>query len=216
MTVDDSSTLFRGDIVIISNCKSGDIFQVTNDPGSTGSLQVNYNTGGAQGPPGNSTSTLSRQYSDEPEGGALFRPRQQRYYLSEVGGDRELVTDGVNVTGGTANVGSFSAQQALVGDVRDFQLQFGRDTSGNGQINVWEDPLGLNAAGNLQADEAIAVRMSLLIRSPRDNLTDGGQTYCYPGWLDCEGTPGLLSAAAAGDTFLYRVYTTTVSLRNRN
>ena len=214
MQVDDPGTIAEDDILVVTNCVSGDIFQVTNDPANNNSVQVNHNTGNAN--PGNASQSLSKEYSEDPNGGGIFRPRQQRFYLRDnAAGDRELVLDGVNVRGVAGNTGVFSAPSAIVEHVRDFQIELGVDTNGNGQINNWIDPPGLTAAGQTQADSAIAVRISMLVRSPEDGVTEGGQSYCYPGWLDCTANPALETTAGANDTFLYRVYTTTASLRNR-
>lgn len=215
MAVDDVSQISQGDILIVTNCQAGDIFQVTNDPSQNASLQVVHNTGNAQGSPGNITDNLSFDYPKDPNGGAIFTPRQQRFYLRDTNGRRELVIDGVNVSGGTAGVGLFSQPEALIEDIIDFQVQLGIDSSDDGSVNNWSDPGGLDAAGQALADSAIAIRMSFLIRSPANNVTDGGQSYCFPDWLDCTANPGDLTTVAANDRFLYRVYSSTVTLRNR-
>jgi len=214
MQVDDPSAIYQDDILVVTNCKTGDIFQVTNDPANNNSVQVNHNQGNAD--PGNATQSLSMEYSKDPNGGGIFRPRQQRFYLRDNAANvRELVLDGVGARGPAGNTGVFSAPSPIVEHVRDFQVQLGLDTSGNGQVDSWIDPPGLTSSGQAQADNAIAVRFSFLVRSPEDNVTDGGQTYCYPGWLDCAANAGLETTVGANDTFLYRVYTTTASLRNR-
>lgn len=216
MQVNDVSQISQGDILIITNCQAGDILQVSNDPSANNSVQVNHNTGNSQGPPGNETSDLSFDYPKDPNGGQIFTPKQQRFYLRDNNGRRELVTDGVNVrTGGTTNAGAFSTPVALLEDVRNFQVQLGIDINGDGRVNNWNDPGGLDAAGESLADRAVAVRMSFLIRSPQNNVTSGGQSYCFPGWLDCDATPADLTTVADDDRFLYRVYSSTVTLRNR-
>ena len=212
LQVDDSDSFNLNDILIVTNCKSGDVFQVTNV--NTNNEVVVHNSGSVSEGPGNDTQSLSTNYNDDPEGASVFRPRQQRFYLQDNGqGRREFVTDGVGVTGST--IGNYTNAVALLQDVINFQLLFGVDSNGDGQVNAWEDPVGLTTAGRLQADETIAVRFSVLVRSPDDGITEGGQSYCYPGWLDCENDNTLLSTSAANDTFLYRVYTTTMSMRNR-
>lgn len=214
MAVDNTASLSVGDILVVTNCKAGDIFQMTgpNSPGT--SDQVVHNTGKVpSGGPGNATDELSLDYNEDPGGGRLYRPKQQRFYLLEnADGRRELVVDGVSVRAG-ANSGKYTAPSALVSDVMDFQFQFGIDSTGNGRVNAWEDPIGLSTAGEQQADKAIAIRMSFLIRSERDGLTDGAQAYCYPGWLNCADDESLLTTAT--DSYFYRVYTTTATLRNR-
>lgn len=212
LQVNDNSAFNINDILIVTNCKGGDIFQVTNVNSSND--VVVHNSGSVSAGPGNSTQSLSTNYNDDPEGASIFLPQLERYYLRQnASGGRDLVLDGVGVTG--ASVGVLTNPVALISNVWDFQVQLGVDTTGNGQVDAWQDPQGLTVAGQLQADSAIAVRVSLLVRSPDNNVTDGGQVYCFPGWLDCEGDNTLRTTANANDTFLYRVYTATTALRNR-
>ncbi|KXS54003.1 MAG: Uncharacterized protein AWU57_1611 [Marinobacter sp. T13-3] len=211
LRVDDTSTFSENDILIVTNCKRGHMFQITNVNSSND--VVVHNTGNVSAGPGNATKNIDPSYNDDPDGASVFRPRQQRFYLRDNGttGRRELVVDGVSVLGGgSGTVGTLSNPVALFENVRDFQIQFGRDTTGNSRIDTWSDP-----GDALQADEALAVRLSFLIRSPDDGVTDGGQSYCFPGWLDCASDASLLTTAGTNDTFLYRVYTSTSTLRNR-
>lgn len=212
LQVSDSDSFNLNDILIVTNCSAGDIFQVTNL--NTNNEVVVHNSGNVSDGPGNSTQALSTNYNDDPDGASVFRPRQQRFYLRDnANGIRELVTDGVGISG--SGIGNFSAPVALLQDVIDFQFQFGVDDDQDGRINAWEDPLGLTAAGRTQADNTIAVRLSVLVRSPDDGVTNGSQEFCFPGWLDCVADNTLLTQAAADDTFLYRVYSTTMTMRNR-
>ena len=212
LRVDDSDSFNENDILIVTNCSQGDVFQVTNV--NTNNEVVVHNSGNVSDGPGNSTQALSTNYNDDPDGASVFRPRQQRFYLRDnADGIRELVTDGIGITG--SGIGNFSTPVALLQDVMDFQIQFGVDTNQNGTIDAWEDPEGLTLSGRTQADNTIAVRLSVLVRSSNDRVTDGGQSYCYPGWLDCASDSSLLTEAADDDTFLYRVYSTTVTMRNR-
>lgn len=212
LQVNDNDSFNENDILIVTNCKAGDIFQVTNV--NENNEVVVHNSGNVSDGPGNSTQSLSTNYNDDPDGANVFRPRQQRFYLQDnAEGRRELVTDGVGITG--SGIGNFSTPVALLQDVMDFQIQFGVDSNGNGQVNGWEDPEGLTTSGKTQADNTIAVRLSILVRSPDDRVTSGGQSYCFPGWLDCVADNTLLTDAADDDTFLYRVYTTTMTIRNR-
>lgn len=211
LRVDDSDSFNEDDILVITNCSQGDIFQVTGVNSSNDVVLHNQKPPGDG--PGNSTQKLSANYNDDPDGASVFRPRQQRFYLNDNNGSRELVTDGVSISGSVT--GNFSSSVALLQDVRDLQIQFGVDSNQNGQVNNWEEPVGLTVAGRTQSDNTIAVRLSFLVRSPEDGVTDGGQTYCFPGWLDCVADDTLLTTANAGDTFLYRVYSTTTAMRNR-
>ena len=203
----DVTGIDQNDIVLVSNCQRGHMFQVTNDPdkNNSGKKVVVHNKGKVSSGPGNAFKDIQPSYNDDPNGAFLLQPMKRSYYLQDnvTTGRRELVRDGVVLLGTAGSVSLFE-------DVRNFQFQYGRDTNGNGQVNVWSDPGDPN-----QADEAIAIRISLLIRSPDDGVTDGGQSYCYPGWLDCASDSNRLTISGTNDTFLYRVYTTTSTLRNR-
>ncbi|GAA0850672.1 PilW family protein [Marinobacter szutsaonensis] len=213
LQVSDNSTFNENDILIVTNCKQGDVFQVTNVNSSND--VVVHNAGSVSGGPGNYTQQLSTDYNDDPDGASIFRPRQFRFYLSDnaTTGNRELVMDGVSIQGSVT--GTFFSPVALVENVQNFQVQLGVDSNDDGQVDSWEDPAGSGTtAGRTQADNSVAVRMSYLVRSPEDGVTDGGQRYCYPGWVDCDATNSW-SQASAGDTYLYRVYTATTAMRNR-
>lgn len=213
LSVSDNSTFNENDILIVTNCKQGDVFQVTNvNPNND---VVVHNSGNVSGGPGNSTQQLSTNYNDDPDGASVYRPRQYRFYLSDNAstGRRELVMDGVSIRGNVTGV--FLNPVALVEDVQDFQVQLGVDSNDDAAVDSWEDPLDSSTlAGQTQADNAIALRFSFLVRSPEDGVTDGGQKYCYPGWVDCEDGDQW-STSGADDTHLYRVYTTTTAMRNR-
>lgn len=210
LQVNDSDSFNLNDILIVTNCSAGDVFQVTNL--NTNNEVVVHNSGSVSDGPGNSVQSLSTNYNDDPDGASVFRPRQQRFYLQDNGdGVRELVTDGVGISG--SGIGNFSTPVALLQDVINFQIQFGVDSNQDGQVDAWEDPEGLTVDGRTQSDNTIAVRLSVLVRSPDDRITDGEQEYCFPGWLDCVADDTLLTTA--DDTFLYRVYSTTVTMRNR-
>lgn len=212
LRVDDSDSFNENDILVVTNCSQGDVFQVTNL--NTNNEVVVHNSGNTDEGPGNVTQSLSTNYNDDPDGASVFRPRQQRFYLQDnAAGVRELVTDGVGISG--TGVGNFSTPVALLQDVMDFQIQFGVDSDQDDQVDTWENPEGLTINGRTQADNTIAVRLSVLVRSPNDGVTDGGQDYCFPGWLDCAADASLLTEADDDDTFLYRVYSTTITMRNR-
>ena len=210
LKIDDTSPFQENDILVVTNCQRGHMFQITNV--NSANEVVVHNTGNVSSGPGNASKNIEPSYNEDPDGASVFRPRQQRFYLRDnaTTGNRELVTDGVSVLGSGSSVGTLSSPVALFENVRDFQFQFGRDTNDDGQVDAWSDPGDPD-----QADEAIAIRMSILVRSPDDGVTDGAQSYCYPGWLDCASDSSLLTTSGASDTFLYRVYTTTSAMRNR-
>lgn len=199
LKVQDTSGFAENDIVVVTNCQRGHMFQVTN-VNSNSSVLV-HNTGSVSEGPGNATNIISPSYNGDPQGARAYLPDQKRFYLRDNNrtGRRELVMDGVLLD-----------PVALLEGVRDFQFELGRDASGDGRVDTWSPP-----GDSEHADQALAIRVSLLVRSGIDGVTSGQQSYCYPGWLDCLGNPSLKTTSGQNDTFLYRVYTATTALRNR-
>ena len=190
-----------GDILIISNCQAADVFQVSN----TRNNGFTVNTG--TGSPGNDRQNQSA-YS---QGAKFFRPSRVAYYILDDDGRRSLAFNTLDMQAdGNGTVGQYSTsrEEELVSNIWGMQIQYGRDTSGDGSVDQWSDPGSAS-----DAQQALAVRYSFLVRSRNEDVVEEPQTYCYPGWLDCESNPGLRTTA--GDRHLYRVYTSVSTLRNR-
>lgn len=224
-TPNNSATIFTGqdpsglieedEIVLISDCRAADMFQVTqlrtggNRPGLVA------NTG--QNTPGNNSQTQS----DYDSGATITRPIRQSFYVAETPEDGRFLAYNPVQTRQTNDsvVGQLAGTIQLVSNIHDFQIQFG-DPSGSGNaVSEWRRPgqaVGDNdpsSAGSETANDAVAVRYSFLVRSPQADVVDERQFYCFPGWLDCEGDPDLRTSA--DDRNLYRVYTMTATIRNR-
>lgn len=197
----DSDDYFDvGDLIILSDCRSANLLQITN-------FQANgivANTGNSTSP-GNAT----QWQNDFQQGGEVFAPIQKKYYVQEqAGGRRALVVNERRNTTTTGSLGDWIGPVELVSGIRDLRIEFGRDTTGDNKVDTWSVP-----GPQSEADEAIAVRFSLLVRSPRSDVVEEAQSYCFPGWLDCQNDASLLTDAS--DRHLYRVYTQRTSLRNR-
>ncbi|MFO7787298.1 MAG: PilW family protein [Halospina sp.] len=193
---DPTDQVDDGDILIISNCQAADVFQVSNTRNN--GFTVNIGTGS----PGNDRQNQSA-YS---QGAKFFRPSRTAYYIREDdNGRRSLVFESLDMQAGG---GGYTGEEELVSNVRAMQLEYGRDTTGDGKVDQWSAP------GNASdAEEALAVRYSFLVRSGNEDVVEEPQSYCYPGWLDCGDNSGLRTTA--DDRHLYRVYTSVSTLRNR-
>ncbi len=191
--VSNSNGLNQDDIVIVSDCSSADVFQLNNDPGSSGTLV--HNT--APGNPGNENSAsigscpganahcLSKIYA----GDATVYPVQQLTYSIGAGtsGQPALLRNG----------------QELVDGIEDLQVLYGEDidppeTAGSGSANRY---VPADQVSNM--NKVVSIRFALVVRSYEDNVTTG-QTY------DVLGT-----SKTSADNRLRQVYTSTVSIRNR-
>lgn len=209
------------DILLISDCIAGDIFQVTGT--QTGANPgINHNTGGSVVPgnskpeggvdvtvdnncPGSAANCLSKQYDESAQ---IYSPYYYQFYLdADVNGRRALFRKN----------GAAAAQEIMDG-VWDLQMRVGIDSGlSNGEVTQWVDIDGPTALSTAAAGDVVAVRLSLLARSPENNIVDAPMELCYPSWADCSGGPNYdVSTEVSSDSrHLYRVFTTTATIRNR-
>ncbi|NOX27834.1 MAG: pilus assembly protein PilW [Gammaproteobacteria bacterium] len=87
----------------------------------------------------------------------------------------------------------------LVDGINSLQVLYGEDTNGNETPNYY-----VTANNVVNMDNVISLRISILVQSYNDFLTSTPQNYNFNG-----------VATVAADNRLYRVFTTTITLRNR-
>lgn len=183
--------LEEGAIVMISDCESADIFQVTNDDADT-TGSVAHTTAGSV-TPGNDN------VSDPGCAGA------NAHCLSKVYDDtaRVFTTTEITYAIGTGSEGLpalFRNGQEFLDGIEEMQVLYGEDTDGNGVADYY-----VTAGDVVDMTRVISVRFAVVTVSSDDELTDGiNQTYRVLG-----------ATRTAGDTRLRQVYTSTVTLRNR-
>jgi len=177
------SDMASGDILLVSDCEDAAIFQATNVQ-NTSPTQTNivHNTG--SGSPGNATKDLGKKYIN----GEVVRIRTRSYYV-RTGAD-----------GGPSlwRVDNGGTPQELIPGVEQMQVLYGEDTNNDLAIDQY---VKANSVADWGA--VISVRVSLLVRSTSDNVTDTPQTYTFNG-----------STVTPSDNYLRRVFTTTIALRN--
>ncbi len=186
------------DIVMVSNCRGADIFQVTNKTNSTNASQnaIVHNTGApTAGTPGNynpdsckggggSAHCLSQTYGSD---AAMFEMQTVTYSIqagasapalwrSENGNDIELV-DGVE----------------------EMQILYGLDTDGDNFPNQY-----VTIDNVPDTFDIMSIRLMLLLRSDSDFLAEDNQTYTFNG-----------ATVTPADRRLRQIFTTTIALRNR-
>jgi type IV pilus assembly protein PilW len=197
--------LQKGDIVLITNCSGGDIFQVTNNPQTSGRIIV-HNTGNTVSPGNAATYTtdgtvangktvcnncLGNSYAG---GDATIGSMKATTFSIQAGASglpALFMTNDTNCPAGCE----------LIEGVENMQILYGEDTTNdsNATVNRYV------AAGTpgLDMEGVISVRISLLVRTELPVATSD-QTLNYAG-----------NDITYNDGFLRRVYSSTVTIRNR-
>jgi len=192
--VNSNDIIAPNDIVMVSNCRGADIFQVTNATmsGTANKMSVVHNTG--TGSPGNynpdncqggNAHCLSQSYGAD---ASLFRMQSVTYSVAPgASGEPALwrSENGVNLE--------------LVDGVEEMQMLYGLDTDDDGFANQF-----VTIDNVADTFKIVSVRVMLLLRSTSDFVTEDKQSYSFNGNL-----------VTAADQRLRQEFTTTIALRNR-
>ncbi|MCP4064480.1 MAG: hypothetical protein GY740_14685 [Gammaproteobacteria bacterium] len=204
-TVNERGDLETGDIILITDCINGDIFELSNVQGGTGGATITLVANSGNGEPGNDFSgnsppgctttqnCLSAVYG---EGSDVFRTYSEAYFIA---------------TGASGEPGLFMRDRngttfELVSGVIDMRLRFGEGQPATG-VQDWKLP----SDSTLDWDSVLAVEVSLLVRGGEDEVLQTRSRLCYPSWTDCSGVKNW----TAQDDRLYRAFNFTAAIRNR-
>jgi len=187
ITIDQAGGVEQNDIVLVTDCRMGDIFQVTNINVVAGNDQLQHsNISPAAGDgPGNTDTTLQQVYNTSAHVYRMVATELIKTYSIEI--------DAQGVPG-------LNNGQQLVANIENMQILYGRVLSGGADTHY----VSADLLTPIQMEDVQSVRISLLVRSPDDNIVDIPQTYTFNG-----------SLFTAEDRRLRKVYTTTIALRNR-
>ena len=185
-----------GEALLISDCETADIFQLTSIGGSSPSLTLEHGT------EGNTSAELSKAYA---AGSRLYRVQQTTFCIAE-GADRaqpslrQLVNP-------TSDQTCQDHGDELVEGIENMQVWFGEDTDadsegagGDATANRYVPP----DTSDLDMNRVVSVRIFLLARSLNDNLTTELSPYYF---VDQKIIPT--------DKRLRKVFATTITLRNK-
>lgn len=185
-----------GEIIMISDCASADIMQITQlDPTDP---HIVHNAG--IGTPGNSTQKLSKSYSPStaPDGTRVMKFLTRTYFISR---------------GASGNPALFrqdntAAAVELVDGVENLQVLYGKDTDSDGIPNLYlkAGDAGLQSASDWSSVRS--VRIGILARTVNDKDTDV-DTLSYD--VDGDGTNDV---PAQNDRNKRRLFQAAVQLRN--
>lgn len=195
--VDDVQDIVAGDILLITDCQQGHIFQATNVNASSDTI-VGSNTGAYT--PGNN-GPISWQGPRAPwgVGSEIVRLRNIAYYVG-VGADGtpSLFRESLS---GTATSSNYMVREELISGVDSMQVTYGVDGDGNFVVDSY-----VVASAVTDWNQVRSVRVALLVRSPEEFLPAAGA-----GSFDLAGT----SVTPVTDRRERRVFETTIALRNR-
>jgi type IV pilus assembly protein PilW len=212
LQVTKNDWLKEGDVVVVSDCSSADLFQITNyndDPANQDELVHNP---GSDEIPGNDTSNnphkLSKRYGTDAQ---ILKFRAHLYFIGTgASGNPALFRQELNNNGD----GTLSAvPYELVDGVENMQVLYGVDKTEDRDPNVFVPASNVSAAGGW--DNVVAARITLLAYSISSETTTGefGTGVDTKSWnLDPTATSYTGQSVSGGRK--RRLFRYTVALRN--
>ena len=185
------------DIVLVSDCSAGDVFQISNNnPDTSGTLD--HATGSSVSPGNGNSGNLSKTYAGNAQ---IYKVQYVAYSIANdatTGTPNLYRQDGLNTVTGVLN-----GAVPLIDGVEMMQVQYGieTDTNPDKTPNMY-----VNAGSVTNWTKVVTMRIALLMRTINP-IANSATAQSYT----------LLDAAAytPTDRYLRRVFTTTITLRNR-
>ena len=182
-----------GDIIIISDCISADITQLTGpaNPATLDGGVLVHQSG--TGTPGNSTQSLSKSYEGN---SSVFKAMQITYSIQ---------------TGASGNPALFKkintdAAEEIVEGIESLQVQYGRDTDSDGVANLYTTADNITG---VQWEDVVSIRLGLLMRTIEEIApTTDTSTYTLAGAT-------IDSSVHSQGKYQRYIALTTIKLRNR-
>jgi type IV pilus assembly protein PilW len=202
VSVDSVATITSGMAALISDCDNGDIFQVTGVSGTSLAHAAGTNT--------NTSANLSKTYAS---GSRVYQAQQSTFCIA-LGADPSQPSLR-RLTNPTSGQTCASNGDELIEGVENMQILYGEDTdadsegaNGDGTANRYV-PIG---TASLDIDRVVSVRLSVLARSLNNYLTTEPSPYTFNG---VAVTLEDLEKLTPPDRYLRKVFTTTITLRNK-
>lgn len=181
----------NNEYLLISDCASTTIFRATNVSTSSGNTQITHTTG-------NSSNELAQPYGSD---ALVMEFATHTYFIGDTGRDN---ASGQDVLALYRFDGNNSVE--LVDGVDDMQIDYAFDTDTNGIIDAFGTAADITS-GTYNWDEAVAVRVSLLLNSVEGaSSVEAPYTY-FPSGSN-QITPN------TGDLRLRQEFSSLISIRN--
>ena len=190
-----ASALNEGEILMVTDCTQGSVFQVTNLQESGGKLNVVHSNGGGFVPGNAAPAIFSNSYGADAK---LAKLVSTVYYIGTgASGEPALFRRGLNRDTGTI---AFEAHE-LVEGVENMQILYGEVTGGSTKF--------VTANNVTDMDNVVAIRVALLMKTVGDlgEVAASADTDTY----DLLGE----TVDPSNDRVIRRVVSTTINIRNR-
>ncbi len=202
LKVSATTGISQNDVIMISDCSSADILQVT-DINSTDPHLV-HNTG--VGVPGNSTKILSKAYSPStgPGGTRIMKFKTNTYFIR---------------TGASGNPALFrrennAAAVELVDGIEQLQIMYGVDTDNDKVPNRYLKAGDAGLTSDVEWASVVSVRIGILARTLDDAATGKSKEFDKDtGKYDVD-SDGTYEIDNPGDHYKRRIFQSVVQLRN--
>lgn len=206
LTINENTSAYEGQIILLSNSTGCDLFQNTNNQNANA-----FQKSGGNANPGNINQSWSQSYNEHMTAHVL---RSHTYFIRENNGRLPSLWRQV--------LSPNKAVEELVEGIIEMQVTYGLDLDGDRladqYVKAGTNNLNTSGAGNW--DKVVSARISVIAISPEINVLDEPQTFVLPAiagisrdddyaTYDEDGTVTIKNNRVA------QVYTTTVAIRNR-
>jgi type IV pilus assembly protein PilW len=186
LQISANSGIVKGDIIFVSDCGVGNLFQVTGNNTGKDFDNITHQTGTEK--PGNASKEFSKVYGPDAR---VYKASFFSYQI-RVGDSGQPALFRVN------GMGIGNDTQELIEGVENMQILYGEDTDGNGVPNRY------TTADKVNMPQVVSLQISLLVRSLEDNLTGIPISYTFNG-----------ETVTPTDTRIRRVFSSVITVRNR-
>lgn len=202
------TNLQQFDTAIVANCESASVFVVTNSP----STAVEHDTTSS------ASSRTTRHVSGMANTGANFNicygegGIADGSVLSRIVNVVYYIDDNANGNPALYRMENGGTATELLEDVEEMQFLYGEDTDNDLAVNSF-----VTADNVTNWSNVLAMRVSLLVRSSRNNIVDNAQVLYY----DRNGDDTITTTTSSADEYtatdnrVRKVFSTTVAMRNR-
>ncbi len=207
-TVDtDMINIADGDILLLSDCDNADWVQACNvqEVGNPATLHLTLSAGGGGGgcTPGN----VPQSPLNTTTKGEVVKLSGTQFYIGKRGNSATNLPALFRRQLG--NDATLAVAEELVEGIENMQLLYGENIDGDNR-NTADTYVSANLVSNWA--NVVSVRITLLVQSVEDNLLPAAQAYTFNGVI-YDGAAG--NGNLPNDNRLRRVFTSTISLRNR-